>query len=126
MCPNLIIITQEVRITLGDVSYINFNNEIVMSDIGLLAPVGRIILKEIEKEETSKGGIILSAATSDPENKARIGEIVSNGILVNGKENELFKVGNKVYFGKYSGATIDLDGDKFVSIVESEVAAIAK
>ena len=56
----------------------------------LLAPIGRILVKEIEVENQTAGGIILTG-DSDPENKARFGEIVSHSILVDNHKNPLYK-----------------------------------
>lgn len=89
----------------------------------IVAPVGRILVEEIEVENKSAGGIIL-AGESDPENKARYGKIVSNGIMKDSHENESFKKGLKVFFGKYAGATIQYDGKKYISLLESELLAI--
>lgn len=92
--------------------------------LNIVAPVGRILLKEIVVEKKSTGGIIL-AGNSDPDNKAKLGEVVSNGILVEGKPNRLYSEGNKVFIGKFAGAVVEHDNQKYLSVLESEVVAIA-
>ena len=93
--------------------------------LNVITPNGRILVKEIEVENKSAGGIILTN-TSDPDNKARLGEIVYNGITVDNHVDSKYAEGNKVYFGKYAGATLVVDGVKYISILESEIVAITK
>lgn len=94
--------------------------------LNVITPNGRILVKEVEVENKSAGGIILTE-TSDPDNKARLGEIVYNGITVNNlHKNKDYSKGNKVYFGKYAGATLVVDGVKYISMLESEIVGIAK
>lgn len=96
------------------------------NDLNVITPNGRILVKEIEVENKSAGGIILTE-TSDPDNKARLGEIVYNGIAVNNlHKNRDYSKGNKVYFGKYAGATLVVDGVKYISMLESEIVGISK
>ena len=89
----------------------------------LLAPIGRILVKEIEVENQTAGGIILTG-DSDPENKARFGEIVSHSILVDNHKNSLYKEGGKIYFGKFAGARLTHEGVSYLSLLETEVAAV--
>ena len=98
-----------------------------MSDnaLNVITPNGRILVKEIEAEKKSAGGIILTG-TSDPDNKARLGEVVYNGITVDSHADTKYAAGNKVYFGKYAGATLEVDGVKYISILESEIVGITK
>lgn len=91
--------------------------------IDIVTPDGRILVKEIEQENKTAGGIILSQ-TADTENLCRLGKIIYNGITVDGHVNTAYQEGNKVYFGKFAGATINHNGQKYVSLVESEVSAI--
>ena len=98
------------------------------NDLNVITPNGRILVKEIEVENKSAGGIILTE-TSDPDNKARLGEIVYNGITVGSHGSHVdskYAEGNKVYFGKYAGATLVVDGVKYISMLESEIVGITK
>ena len=85
----------------------------------------RVILKPEVLGTKSAGGIILTE-TSDPDNKARLGEIVYNGITVDSHADSKYAEGNKVYFGKYAGATLVVDGVKYISMLESEIVGISK
>ena len=94
--------------------------------LDIVTPEGRLLVKEVEVEKKSAGGVILSANTADPENTCKYGEIIYNGIKAeNGHQNKLYQEGNKVYFGKFSGASVHHNGEKYLSLLENEVAAIA-
>jgi co-chaperonin GroES (HSP10) len=95
-----------------------------MSENFLIPPLGRLLVKEIELESRTSGGIILTGE-SDPENKAKYGEIISNGILVNeSHEDSRYQVGNKVYFGKHAGARLNFQGRDLISLKDLEIVAI--
>lgn len=89
----------------------------------VVAPKGRLIVKEVELENKTSGGIILTT-TNDPDNTSRFGEVISNGVVVDKHLDNNFKVGTKIYFGKYAGATVVFNNEKYVSLTESEVVAI--
>ena len=100
----------------------NSNNEYVEPSI--VTPSGRLLLKEIVVENKSKGGIILSQ-TTDTENITRVGEVVYNGVCINGFKSHLYREGCKIHFGKHAGAVVVHDNEKYISITEAEIAAIS-
>jgi chaperonin GroES len=87
----------------------------------------RLVLKRSEAETTTAGGIIL---TESAQEKPQQGEVLAVGpgrILENGKRAELdVKVGDKVYFGKYAGTEVKVDGEDVIIMKESDVLAIVK
>lgn len=89
----------------------------------VLAPLGRIIVEEEVVERKSSGGLIL-AGESDPENVARFGVIQSNGILRGENLNRTYREGHKVFFGKFAGGTIVVEGKRYISLLESEILAV--
>lgn len=95
-----------------------------------LQPLGdRVIVKPLEAEEKTKGGIVLPDTAKE---KPQEGEIVAAGkgkVLDNGKPKELeVKVGDRVLYGKYSGTEVKLkDGDDDLLIMhEDDILAIVK
>ena len=87
----------------------------------------RIVVKRLENEEKTKGGIIIPDTAKE---KAQYGEVVAAGP---GKANEngaicplSVKQGDKVLFGKYSGTEINFDGQDLLIIREDEVLGILK
>jgi chaperonin GroES len=85
----------------------------------------RILIKRIEEKETVKGGIIIPDTAKE---KPQEGEVVAVG---HGKKNEEgtvialdVKAGDRILFGKYSGAEIKLDGQEYLILREEEVLGI--
>ncbi len=85
----------------------------------------RILIKRIEKDETTTGGIIIPDSAKE---KPQEGEVVAIG---NGKRLDDGKVvpldvkkGDRILFGKYSGTEIKLDGEEHLILREDEVLGI--
>ena len=84
----------------------------------------RVILKMIEAEETTKGGIILAAAAKEKPEMAEI-IAVGPGGLVDGKEVTMsVSVGDRVITSKYSGTQVKIDGEEFTIVRQSDILAI--
>ena len=86
----------------------------------------RVIIKQVEAEETTKGGIILTSAAQE---KPQVYEVVAVGPggLVDGNEVEMIvKVGDKVITGKYSGTEVKIDGDELTIVRQSDILAIVQ
>ena len=84
----------------------------------------RVILKQVEAEETTKGGIILTSAAQE---KPQVFEVVAVGPggVVDGHEVEMtVEVGDKVITGKYSGTQVKIDGVEYTIVRQSEILAI--
>ena len=76
-----------------------------------IKPLGdRVVIKNVEAEETTKSGIILTAAAKE---KPQMAEVlaVGPGGMVDGKEVKMqVSVGQKVIYSKYAGTEVKLDG----------------
>ncbi len=86
----------------------------------------RVVLKQIEAEEKTKGGIILTSAGQE---KPQVYEVivVGPGGMVDGQEVKMeVKTGDKVIMGKYSGATVKLDGEDYTVVRQSDILAIVE
>ena len=86
----------------------------------------RVIIKMVEAEETTKGGIILTGASKE---KPEIAEVlaVGPGGLVDGKEVEMIvKVGDRVITSKYSGTEVKCDGVNYNIVRQSDILAIVE
>ena len=91
-----------------------------------LVPLGdRVVLKQTEKEETTKSGIILAAKAQEKPVTAEV-IAVGPGGMVDGKEVTMqVKPGDKVIYSKYSGTEVKLDEDENLIIVkQSDILAI--
>ena len=86
----------------------------------------RVILKAMEPEEKTKGGIIL---TSNAKEKPEMAEVVAVGPggMVDGKEVVMtVKVGDKVLTSKYSGTEVKVDGEEYTIVRQSDILAIVE
>ena len=86
----------------------------------------RVVIKFLEAEETTKGGIIL---TSSAQEKPQVAEIcaVGPGGVVDGKEIKMeVKVGDKVLISKYSGTEVKLEGEKYTIVRQNDILAIVE
>ncbi|MBT9137929.1 MAG: 10 kDa chaperonin [Syntrophomonadaceae bacterium] len=89
-------------------------------------PLGdRIVVKQVEEEEVKKGGIIIPDVAKE---KSQRGEVKAVGP---GKKNEdgkviplEVKVGDKIFFSKYGGTEVEIDGKEYVIMREDDVLAI--
>lgn len=90
----------------------------------LYAPFNRILIKEIEQENKTSGGILLSANTTDTENKTRYGVVVVDAkVTVDNTPLDIPK-GVKLHFGKFAGAVVYSNGEKYISISYADIAAV--
>ena len=83
----------------------------------------RVVIKLVEAEEKTRGGLILTASAQE---KPQIAEVVAVGPggVVDGKEVAMtVKVGDKVITSKYAGTEVKLDGVEYTILRQSEILA---
>ncbi len=87
----------------------------------------RILVRRIEEGESIRGGIIIPDSAKE---KPMEGEVIAVGKGKSNDEGKVFpldvKAGNRILFGKYSGAEIKIDGEEFLIMREEEVLGIVK
>lgn len=86
----------------------------------------RVVIKMVEAEETTKGGIILAGTAKE---KPQVAEVIAVGPggNVEGKDVEMYvKVGDRVLTSKYSGTEIKLDGEEFTIVRQSDILAVVE
>ena len=86
----------------------------------------RVVVKQVEIEETSKGGIILPGSAKE---KPQVAEVVAVGPggMVDGNEVKmLVKVGDKVITSKYAGTEVKCDGTEYSIVRQSDILAIVE
>ena len=86
----------------------------------------RVIVKQIEAEETTKGGIILTGSAKE---KPEVFEVlaVGPGGNVDGKEVKMIvKAGDKVITNKYSGTPVKVDGEEVTIVRQGDILAIVE
>jgi len=86
----------------------------------------RVIVKLVEAEETTKGGIILTGAAKE---KPEVAEVIAVGPggTVDGKEVVMsVKPGDKVITDKYSGSNVKIGDDEFTIVRQGDILAIVE
>ena len=92
-----------------------------------IKPLGdRVVIKNVEAEETTKSGIILTNAAKE---KPQMAEVlaVGPGGMVDGKEVKMqVKVGKKVIYSKYAGTEVKLDGQEVIIVRQNDILAVVE
>ena len=86
----------------------------------------RVVLRFVEAEETTKGGIILAGAAKE---KPQVAEVVAVGPggNVEGKEITVYvKVGDKVLISRYGGTEVKLDGAEYTIVRQNDILAVVE
>ena len=85
----------------------------------------RVIVKQSEAEEKTKSGILLPDAAKEKPTKGKVIAVGPGKLDDNGKRMEPgVKTGDSVYYGKYSGTDVEVDGEKLVILRESDILGV--
>jgi chaperonin GroES len=85
----------------------------------------RVIVKRVEEELTSAGGIVLPGSAAEKPSQGVILAVGEGKALDNGQVRPLqVKVGDKVLFGKYSGNEVKVDGEELIVMREDDIMGI--
>ena len=85
----------------------------------------RVIVKRLEEERTSPGGIVIPDTAAEKPIQGKIIAVGKGKILEDGQVRPLdVKVGDKILFGKYSGTEVKLDGEDLLVMREEDVMAV--
>ena len=85
----------------------------------------RVIVKRVEEEKTTPGGIVIPDSAAEKPIKGEVVAVGNGKILDNGEQRKLdLKVGDRVLFGKYSGTEVKVDGQELLVMREEDVMAV--
>ena len=85
----------------------------------------RVIVKRVEEEKTSAGGIVIPDSAAEKPVKGEIVAVGNGKVLDNGEVRKLdLKVGDKILFGKYSGTEVKVDGTDLLVMREDDIMAV--
>jgi len=85
----------------------------------------RVIVKRIEEEEKSKGGIIIPDTAKEKPQEGKVVAVGKGKLNDDGKVTPLdVKVNDRVLFGKYSGSEINIDGDEHLIMREEDILGV--
>ena len=86
----------------------------------------RVVVRDVETEEITPGGILLTSAAKE---KPQFAEVlaVGPGGVVEGKEITMYvAVGDKVVYSQYAGTKIKLDGEEYMVLKQNDILAIVE
>lgn len=85
----------------------------------------RVIVKRVEEETTSPGGIVLPGSAAERPSQGTVLAVGPGKVLDNGSVHAVgVKVGDKVLFGKYSGNDVKVDGEDLTFMREEDIMGI--
>ena len=92
----------------------------------LMPLTDRVVLKQLEAEETTKTGIILTGTAQDKPQEAEV-IAVGPGGMVDGKEVVMqVKEGQKVIYSKYAGTEVKLEGEEYIIVRQNDILAVVE
>ena len=92
-----------------------------------LVPLGdRVVLKQLEAEETTKSGIVLPGQAQEKPQQAEVIAVGPGGV-VDGKEVKMeVAVGDKVIYSKYAGTEVKLENEEYIVVKHGDILAVIK
>ena len=92
-----------------------------------LKPLGdRVVLKQVEAEETTASGIVLPGNAQEKPQQAEVIAVGPGGV-VDGKEVKMqVSVGDKVIYSKYAGTEVKLGDEEFIVVRQNDIVAIVE
>ncbi|MGC8968554.1 chaperonin GroES [Thermus arciformis] len=92
----------------------------------VIKPLGdRVVVKRIEEEPKTKGGIVLPDTAKEKPQKGKVIAVGTGRVLENGQKVPLeVKEGDIVVFAKYGGTEIEIDGEEYVILSERDLLAV--
>jgi chaperonin GroES len=91
-----------------------------------LKPLGdRVVLKLVEQEEKTRGGILLPDTAKEKPQKGEVLAVGTGKVLDSGEKVPLdVKVGDRVIFARYSGTEVKVEGEEYLIVSERDILAV--
>lgn len=92
----------------------------------LMPLTDRVVLKQLEAEETTKSGIVLPGQAQEKPQQAEVIAVGPGGV-VDGKEVKMeVAVGDKVIYSKYAGTEVKLENEEYIVVKQGDILAVIK
>ena len=86
----------------------------------------RVVLRQLEAEETTKSGIVLPGTAKEKPQQAEVVAVGPGGV-VDGKEIKMeVKPGDKVIYSKYAGTEVKLEEEEFIIVKQNDILAVVE
>lgn len=96
-----------------------------MAKLNLKPLDDRLVVKQSEAEETTAGGIVLPDTAKEKPQRGGVVAVGPGKLLDSGERGKLsVKPGDEVFYAKYAGSDVEVNGEKYVILRESDVLAI--
>ena len=86
----------------------------------------RVVIKDAEMEETTKGGLILTSSAKEKPQYAYVVSVGPGGVVDGNKITMEVKVGQRVLVNRYSGTQVKLDGEEYNIVRQSDILAVVE
>jgi chaperonin GroES len=87
----------------------------------------RIVVEQSKAEEKTAGGIVLPDTAKEKPQRGKVVAVGPGRLLDSGERGKpSVKVGDEVFYGKYAGSDVEVNGQKYVILKESDVLAIVE
>ena len=84
----------------------------------------RVVVKLVEAEEKTKGGLILTASAQEKPEVYEVCEVGPGGLVDGNEVKMIVEAGQKVLVGKYSGSKVKLDDIEYIIVRQSDILAV--
>jgi chaperonin GroES len=85
----------------------------------------RVLVRRLEEQESKRGGLFIPDSAKEKPQQAEVIAAGSGKLLENGERAPLeVKAGDRILFGKYSGAEVRIDGDDYLILREDEILGV--
>src|SRR5690348_7934422 len=104
----------------------HLNKSVGESSMSTLRPLhDRVIVKRLEEERVSAGGIVIPDSATEKPTRGKVVAAGTGLIMADGKVRPMsLKAGDVVLFGKYAGQEIKIDGEELVFLKEDDIVAV--
>jgi chaperonin GroES len=92
-----------------------------------LSPLGdKVVLKQLEAEETTKSGLILTSQSKEKPQEATVVAVGPGGMVGDTKVEMVLKEGDHVIFSRYGAMEIKFDGEEYLVMRQNDILAVVK
>ena len=86
----------------------------------------RVILKQFKAEEKTKSGLILGASAQEKPEMFEVVEVGPGGMVDGNEVKMTVSAGDRVIVGKYSGTTVNVDGEEYSIVRQGDILAVVE
>lgn len=92
-----------------------------------LVPLGdKVVLKQLEAEETTKSGIVLPGQAKEKPQQAEVVAVGPGGVVDGNEVKMEVKVGDNVIYSKYSGTEVEIEDETYIIVRQSDILAVVE